>query len=99
MCELRIYWSVARRKNISVFDERVKRLMDRLTFHIPYDKHMEWFIGVFLTHIHFPLAQQKVTLQPEALYITMKLESSHIGDNDTQITQDQAQLEALTIQL
>jgi len=54
--------------------------MGRLTFQIPYQQHIEWFIYGLLPHIQSPLIQQKVMLHTEALEITMKLEASPAGD-------------------
>jgi hypothetical protein len=62
------------------YDQRFKDVMGRLTFHIPDEQHREWFIAGLLPHIHCPLTQQKVTSQPEALEIMMKLEASPVGD-------------------
>jgi len=50
-----------------------------LIFHIIDEEHREWFVGGLLSHISFPLTQQKVTSQPEELEIVMKLEVSHVG--------------------
>jgi hypothetical protein len=72
--------------------------MGRLTFHIPDKQHQEWFIAGLLSHIHCPLTQQKVTSQPEALEITMKLEASLVGDG-IGMAQVQSQLVVLRIQL
>jgi hypothetical protein len=72
--------------------------MGRLTFQIPNKQHQEWFIVGLLPHIRRSLIQQKVTLQPEALEIEMKLESSLIGDNGGMV-QVQTQLASLMIQL
>jgi hypothetical protein len=47
-----------------------------LSFQIPDEQNKEWFIPTFLPHIRVPLMQQKVSLQVEALDITMKLESN-----------------------
>jgi hypothetical protein len=58
------------------FDQRFKDVMGRLTFQIPDQQHQEWFIAGLLPHIRRPLIQQKVTSQPEALEIAMKLEAS-----------------------
>jgi hypothetical protein len=62
------------------YDQRFKDLMGRLTFQILDQQHREWFIAGLLPHIHFPLIQQKVVSQPEALEIVMKLEASPVGD-------------------
>jgi hypothetical protein len=63
------------------FDQRFKDLMGRLNFQIFDQHHQEWFIARILPHIHRPLIQLKVTSQPEALEITVKLESSLVGDS------------------
>jgi hypothetical protein len=49
--------------------------MGRLTSQIPDQQHQEWFIAGLIPHIHMPLIQQKVGLQPKALEIVMKLEA------------------------
>jgi hypothetical protein len=58
-----------------------KDLMGRLTFHIPYQQHQEWFISILIPHIRMSLIQQKVASHPEDLEIVMKLEASPVGDN------------------
>jgi hypothetical protein len=68
-------------KSVWDFDQRFKDIMGRLNFQIHDQQHREWFIGGILPHIRRPLVQQKVTLQPEALEIIMKLESSLVGDS------------------
>jgi hypothetical protein len=85
-------------KSVWDFDQRFKDVMGRLTFQIPDQQHQEWFIVGLLPHIQRPLIQQKVTSQPEALEIAMKLEASPTGDTGG-MTQVQTQLDALTIQL
>ena len=50
-------------------------------------------------HIHVPLMQQKIVSQSEALELTMKLESSPIGEIDAGMMQIQSQLLNLTLQL
>jgi hypothetical protein len=42
------------------YDQRFKILKDRLTFQIPDEQHREWFIAGLLSHIRFPLTQQKI---------------------------------------
>jgi hypothetical protein len=64
-------------------DERdqAKTLIGRLNFQIPDDQNKEWFIVSLLPHIRFPLMQQNIASQAEALEITMKLESSPMGES------------------
>ena len=45
-----------------------------------YIQHKEWFITAMLPHIQTPLMQQNIVSQTEFLEITMKLESSLIGE-------------------
>jgi hypothetical protein len=80
------------------FHQHFKDVMGRLNFQIPDQQHQEWFIAGLLPHIQRPLIQQKVTSQPEALEIAMKLEASPTGDIGG-MAQVQTQLDALTIQL
>jgi hypothetical protein len=70
-----------------------------LDFHIPDEKYREWFIEIFLLHIHFPLTQQNITSQSKAIDISMRLEESPIGENGIGMAQVQLHLAALTIQL
>jgi hypothetical protein len=58
------------------YDKDFKDVIGRLTFHILDQRHQEWFISGLLPHISRPLIQHKVVSHPEALEITMKLESS-----------------------
>jgi hypothetical protein len=53
--------------------------MGRMTFQIPDQQHQEWFISGPIPHIYMPLIQHKFMLQPEAMEIAMKLESSMVG--------------------
>jgi hypothetical protein len=85
-------------KSVWDYDQHFKDVMGRLTFQILDQQHQEWFIARLLPHIRRPLIQQKVTSQPEALEIAMKLEASPIGDMGGMI-QFQMQFNALTIQL
>ena len=57
------------------YDQRIKILLDRLTFQIQYVQHIEWFIMGRLPHIWFPLTQQMVTMQSKELNIAMCVES------------------------
>jgi hypothetical protein len=63
------------------YDQRFKILKDQLTFQILNEQHREWFIAVLLLHICYPLMQQKILLELEALEIDMKLGASPIGEN------------------
>jgi hypothetical protein len=65
------------------FDQRFKTLIGRLNFHILDEQNKEWFITVMLPHIRFPLMQQKIASQEEALDITMKLESTPMGESSS----------------
>jgi hypothetical protein len=80
------------------FYQRFKYVMGRMNFQIPDKQHQEWFIAGILPHIHSPLIQQNIASHPEALEITMKLESSLVGDSGGMV-QVQTQLGALMIQL
>jgi len=51
-----------------------------LTFHIYYEQHGEWFSVHILSHICFPLKQQKVTSQLEELENLINLHASSVGD-------------------
>jgi hypothetical protein len=68
-------------KPVSEFDQRFKTLTGRLTFQILDEKKTEWFITSLLPHIRVPLMQQKISSQDEALEITMKLESTPMGES------------------
>jgi hypothetical protein len=62
------------------YDQGFKDVMGTLNFQILYQQHQEWFIAGLLPNIRRPLIQHKVVLQPEALEIVMKLESSSTED-------------------
>jgi hypothetical protein len=68
-------------KLVCNFDQIFKDVIGRMNFEIPDQQNQEWFIVGILPHICRTLIQQKVALQPEAMEITMKLESSLIGDS------------------
>jgi hypothetical protein len=55
-------------------------MMGRLTFHILDEQCQKWFIVGLWSHICCLLTKQKVTSQPEALEIMMKLETSLVRD-------------------
>ena len=54
---------------------------------------------MLVLHIRQSLMKQKITTQREALEITMKLESSLVGETRVGINHIQSQLENMTIQL
>ena len=62
------------------FDQRFKKLMAKVIFHMLDVQHKEWFIASLLPHIQILLMQQNIVSQIEALVIAMKLESSPIGE-------------------
>ena len=64
------------------FDERFKILLDLVSFEIATHKYKEWFIDVILPHIRFPLSQQNIETEAEALKLVMKLEASPTGDTN-----------------
>ena len=70
-----------------------------MTFHIPDEQKKEWFIAAFLPHIRFPLMQQKISSQDEALEITMKLESTPMGESSSGMSQILSQLTSLSLQV
>lgn len=49
------------------FDQGFKVLLDQVSFDIASHQHQEWFIAALLPHIKFPLMQQKIESQTEAL--------------------------------
>jgi hypothetical protein len=55
--------------------------MGRLNFKIPDEQNEEWFIASLLPHIIVPLMQQNIPSQAEALEISMKLESTPMGES------------------
>ena len=57
------------------FDQRFKKLMDKVIFSMSDVKHKEWFIVALVSHIRQPLIQQIIEMQSEALEIAMKLEA------------------------
>jgi hypothetical protein len=72
-------------------------LTGHLSFQIPYDHNKEWFIYSLLQHIRVPLMQQKVSSQTEALEITMKLESTPMGEFNSGMSQILSQLTSLSL--
>jgi hypothetical protein len=70
-----------------------------LTFQIPDEQNKEWFIATLLPHIRFPLMQQKIASQAEALEISMKLESTPMGESNSGMSQILSQLTSLSLQV
>src|SRR5882757_9261691 len=58
------------------FDQKFKALIDQVSFEFVLEKHKEWFIVALIPRIRFPLIQQKLCTQNEALEMAMKLEDS-----------------------
>jgi hypothetical protein len=81
------------------FDQRFKTLTGRLTFQIPDEHNKEWFIATLLPHIRVPLMQQKIASQSEVLEITMKLESTPMGESNSGMSQILSQLTSLSLQV
>jgi hypothetical protein len=79
------------------FDQRFKTLTGRLSFQIREEKKKEWFIISLLPHIRVPLMQQKFASQVEALEISMKLESSPMGESSSGMNQILSQLTSLSL--
>jgi hypothetical protein len=70
-----------------------------LSFQIPDEQNKEWFISSLLPHIRVPLMQQKVASQDKALEITMKLESTPMGESNSGMSQILSQLTSLSLQV
>jgi hypothetical protein len=70
-----------------------------LSFQIPDEQNKEWFIVSLLPHIRVFLMQQKVASQAEALEITMKLESTPMGESNLGMSQILSQLTSLSLQV
>jgi hypothetical protein len=79
--------------------QRFKTLSYHLIFQIPYGQNTQWFIDALLPHIRFPLMQQKIASQAEALEITMKLESTPMGESILGMSQILSQLTSLSLQV
>jgi hypothetical protein len=69
------------------FDQTFNILKDQLAFQIPDEQHREWFIASLFPHIFFPLLQQKITSQSEAIDIDMRLEAALVGETGAGIYQ------------
>jgi hypothetical protein len=80
------------------FDQIFKDMVGRMTFQILDQHHQEWFIAGLMSHIHRPLIQHKVSSQPEALEIAMKLKSSLVRYNGGMV-EVHKYLDSLMIQL
>jgi hypothetical protein len=74
-------------------------LIGHLSFQIPDEQNKEWFIASLLTHIKVPLMQQMISSQDEALEITMKLESTPMGESNSGMSQILSHLTSLTLQV
>jgi hypothetical protein len=74
-------------------------LIGRLRFQIPDDQNKEWFIATLLPQIIVPLMQQKVASQAEALEISMKLESTPMGESNSGMSQILSHLTSLSLQI
>jgi hypothetical protein len=70
-----------------------------LTFQIPDEKNKEWFISSLLSQIKVPLMKQNISSQDEALEITMKLESTPMGESSSGMSQILSQLTSLSLQV
>jgi hypothetical protein len=81
------------------FDQRFKTLTGRLNFQIPDEQNKEWFIAALLPHIRVPLMQQKISSQAKVLEISMKLESSPMGESSSGMSQILSQLTSLSLQV
>jgi hypothetical protein len=81
------------------FDQRFKTLTCRLTFKIPDEQKKEWFIVALLPHIKVLPMQQKIALKSEALEISMKIESSPMGESSSGMSQILSQLTSLSLQV
>jgi hypothetical protein len=81
------------------FDQRFKTLTGRLTFQIPDEQNKEWFIVSLLPHIRLPLMKKNIASQAEALEITMKLESTPMGESSSGMSQILSQLTSLSLQV
>jgi hypothetical protein len=81
------------------FNQRFNTLTDRLSFHIPNKQNKEWFIVSLLPHIRVPLMPQKIASQAEALEISMKLESSLMGESSSGMSQILIQLTSLSLRV
>jgi hypothetical protein len=79
------------------FDRRFKTLTGYLSFQIPDEQNKEWFIVALLPHIKIPLMQQNIASQSELLEITMKLESSPMGESISSMSQILSQLTNLSL--
>jgi hypothetical protein len=74
-------------------------LTGHLSFQILDEQNTDWFIISLLPHIRVPLMQQKITSQDEALDISMKLESSPMGESSSGMSQILSQLTSLSLQV
>ena len=62
-------------------------------------QHKEWFITALFPHIREPLMHQNIMTQSKALETAIKLEASSIGETTVEMSQIQAHLANLTLQL
>jgi hypothetical protein len=81
------------------FDQIFKTLTGHLSFQILDEQNKEWFIAALLPHIKVPLMQHKIVSQVEALDITMKLESTPMGESSLGMSQILSQLTSLSLQV
>jgi hypothetical protein len=79
------------------FDQRFKTLTGQLTFQILDEQNKEWFIFSLLPHIRVPLMQQNISSQSEALEITIKLESTPMGESNSGMSEILSQLTSLSL--
>jgi hypothetical protein len=70
-----------------------------LSFQIPDEKNKEWFIVALLPHIRVALMQQKISSHAEALEISMKLESTPMGESSSGMSQILSQITILSLQV
>jgi hypothetical protein len=86
-------------KPVWEFDQRFKTLTCRLTFQILDGQNEKWFIATLLPHIKVPLMQKNIASQAEVLEISMKLESSPMGESSLSMSQILSQLTSLSLQV
>lgn len=78
---------IQQRVNESVwdFDQRLKCLIQQANIRIMNNQHRHGYIALLLPHLRFPLTQNKIGTQVEAMEISMRLEASPMHDTNVEL--------------
>lgn len=81
------------------FDQTLKLLIRQGNMSIMDSQNRDCYMTSLLPHLIFPLSQQKIVTQEEAVEITMRLEASPVQDKNVGVQQIQPHLESMHMEL